>query len=490
MGFETEKLLYRRQFIFAPIELEDFAKWNKHIILNKYFLYAHPDLTQNEYSEGSKQLILLGDLYDPENYKFGNQDILARLIKSNSIIELIESSYRYAGRFALFFIQDGAISVFHDSSAGRKIYYTKGAKSIWCGSKPHVVAQYAKLPKSSDRLVLDFYQSQDFKSYENADVYDNTIYDNIKQLLPNFYFDFQKQKAIRYWPNNKLRTSSLSEGVEVGSKILSGILKSANNRHDLMIPVTAGYDSRLLFSATREISSDPFYYIIKHNNMSYDHHDIKIPKRLLTKLGLEFNIVEYSTDVDKGFKDIYFKNDEFAYEKSLPVIYDVFYKRFPDKVNLPARFSGISRNYFDTYKKDITAELLATIFKHENSRLAVESYKKWVDGVKSAAEKSGYGIPDLFNWEEYNGNFQTKIQSNKDIAQEEFTPFNCRQLMIVYLSVPEKYRNSYTNVYYTAMIKHMWPELLTEPLNPHLWKHYYATKLKLYWLFRWLKKGW
>jgi len=42
----------------------------------------------------------------------------------------------------------------------------------------------------------------------------------------------------------------------------------------------------------------------------------------------------------------------------------------------------------------------------------------------------------------------------------------------------------------TAMIKHMWPELLTEPLNPHLWKHYYATKLKLYWLFRWLKKGW
>jgi hypothetical protein len=487
---DTEKLLYRRQFIFAPKEINDFPTWNKYNILDKYMLYAHPDLVQSEYSEGNKRLILLGDLYDPENYEFNNMNILARLIKNNSITELIESSFKYAGRFALFFIQDGAIYVFHDSSAGRKVYYTKGTKSIWCGSKPHVIAQFAGLPKSSDKLVLDFYNSESFKSHENADVYNNTIFDSIKQLLPNFYFDFQQQRAVRYWPDKKIVKSSLQEGVALGSKILTGILKSANNRHDLMIPVTAGYDSRLLLAATREIQNDPFYYIIRHNNMTNNHHDIKIPNRLLSKLGLKFNIVDYSTKIDKEFENIYFKNDVFAYKKSLPVIYDVFYKRFPDKVNLPARFSGISRNYFDTYKKNVTAELLATIFRYKNSKLVVDSYKAWVNGIKDAAQKSGYGIPDLFNWEEYNGNFQTKIQSNKDIAQEEFTPFNCRKLMIVYLSVPEKYRNSYTNVYYTAMIKHMWPELLTEPLNPHLWKHYYATKLKLYWLFRWLKKGW
>jgi hypothetical protein len=202
------------------------------------------------------------------------------------------------------------------------------------------------------------------------------------------------------------------------------------------------------------------------------------------------NIIEYSNDVDKEFREIYFKNDEFANEKFLPIIYNVFYKRFQDKINLPGLLSGISRNYFDTYKKNITADILVKRFKYENNKLAYNSFKEWIDGVQEIAYELKYDIGDLFNWEENNGNLHTKVQSNKDIAQDEFAPFNCRNLLITFLSVPKKYRNRYTNIFYKAMIKYMWPELLSEPFNPNLWKYYYATKLRLYWTLRWLKKGW
>jgi hypothetical protein len=486
----TEKLLYRRQFIFAPKDLNSFPSWKKYNILDKFMLYAHPDLPQSEYSEGKKRLILLGDLYDPDNFEFDNSEILASLINNNSIIKLLESSFKYAGRFVLFFILNESVYVFHDSGASRKIYYTVGMESMWCGSKPHVIAKYSGINKTSDKTVLDFYNSDDFKLHENADVYTNTIYDNIKHLPANFYLDIQMGKAFRYWPNKKLIETSLDQGVERGAKMLSGILKSINFRYNLMIPVTAGFDSRLILAATKEIKNDPYFYILKNRDMSDSHQDITIPSRLLSKQGLTLNIIEYSNDVDKEFREIYFKNDEFANEKFLPIIYNVFYKRFQDKINLPGLLSGISRNYFDTYKKNITADILVKRFKYENNKLAYNSFKEWIDGVQEIAYELKYDIGDLFNWEENNGNLHTKVQSNKDIAQDEFAPFNCRNLLITFLSVPKKYRNRYTNIFYKAMIKYMWPELLSEPFNPNLWKYYYATKLRLYWTLRWLKKGW
>jgi len=486
---DTEKLLYRRQFIFAPKEIDDFPTWKKYNILDKYMLYAHPDLVQSEYSEGNKRLILLGDLYDPENYEFNNMNILARLIKNNSITELIESSFKYAGRFALFFIYSNSIYVFHDSNAARRVYYTTKNNAGWCGSMPSVLAKFAGLAKTTDKIVLDYYNSNSFTENSNADIYNTTIYKDIEQLTANFYFDFQQYKAIRYWPNKPIKQSSLTEGVEIGSKLLQGILKSANFRYDLMLPVTAGFDSRLLLSATKDISSDLFYYIIKHSSTSNSYHDIKIPSKLFAKINLNFNIIEYPKEVDPEFKKLYFLNDEFAIENDISVIYNVFYKRFSDKINLPANFSTVARNFNTTFKNKITAELLSEM-NNLNNEHVLNVYRNWILEITDVVNKYGYSILDLFEWEEGSGNSITKTQTNKDISQEEFIPFNCRNLMITYLSVPKKYRNIYTNIYYKAMIKYMWPELLSVPFNPHLWKHYYATKLKLYWILRWVKKGW
>jgi len=146
----------------------------------------------------------------------------------------------------------------------------------------------------------------------------------------------------------------------------------------------------------------------------------------------------------------------------------------------------------NTYRKKITAELLAKLWDYDGSDYVVENYRKWLDTNGEIFTKNNYYIPDLFNWEERNGNWYSNFQTDKEIAQDEFSPYNCRNLMQVFLSVPKKYRDVHTNIYFQAMIKHMWPELLSVPINPNRMKYtsYYLKKLHVYWIVRRIIRGW
>ena len=487
-----ENLLFRRQFVLSPQEIDNRPSWNKYEIHNGYFLYAHPDVVQTEYGENNKKIILLGDLYDPINIKFNNQDIISRLIKNNDIESLTAASSYYAGRFIIFFTNEDSFFIFNDASASRKVYYTNDTELSWCASQPHVLSDYCNIDKSENKKVLEFYKSIEFSKHDNCGVIDNTIFDSIKQLLPNHYLDVKNKKVLRFWPKKRNKLISLNEGVEKGAAMLSGIIKSVSERYELMMAVTAGNDTRLLLAASRDVSENVFYFINKIPRYDEKHQDIVIPTRLLQKVGLKFNILEYSKEVDKEFEKIYYQNNLFANERNLPIIYDVFYKRFSQKVNMPGRFSDIARNFFNTYRKNITPELLAKFWEYDGIEYVIENYRGWLDEAGEIAKKYNYNILELFNWEERNGNLYTQYQVDKDIAQEEFAPFNCRNLMEIYLSVPNKYRDIHTNIYFRAMIKHLWPELMTEPFNPNMEKYisYYLKKIGIYWMIRRITRGW
>ncbi len=146
----------------------------------------------------------------------------------------------------------------------------------------------------------------------------------------------------------------------------------------------------------------------------------------------------------------------------------------------------------NTYRKRITPKLLAIIWDYKGNRYVIENYSKWINEIEKKLESLDYNILDLFNWEERNGNWYSQFQVDKDIAQEEFTPYNCRKLMDIFLSVPSKYRDVHTNIFYRAMIKKLWPELLSEPFNPNLKKYssYYLKKAGLYWGIRRMTRSW
>ncbi|MCC7239120.1 MAG: hypothetical protein IT421_06395, partial [Candidatus Brocadia sp.] len=78
-------------------------------------------------------------------------------------------------------------------------------------------------------------------------------------MLPNHYLNLKTGLCKRYWPNKPFQNLSLEEGLEKSSNILKALMKSASNRFDLTVGLTAGLDSRLVLAASKEISNKLSY---------------------------------------------------------------------------------------------------------------------------------------------------------------------------------------------------------------------------------------
>jgi hypothetical protein len=94
----------------------------------------------------------------------------------------------------------------------------------------------------------------------------------------------------------------------------------------------------------------------------------------------------------------------------------------------------------------------------------VRAFDEWLSDTRNAFNVH---LLDLFYWEQRMGNWQAMSQLEWDIVQEVFTPLNCRSLLATMLSVDEKYRRPPEFRLHRQLILSLWPDVLSEPINPH-----------------------
>ena len=68
-------------------------------------------------------------------------------------------------------------------------------------------------------------------------------------------------------------------------------------------------------------------------------------------------------------------------------------------------------------------------------------------------------------WEQRSGRWQAGDQLERDLDHETFVPFNSREYFTTLLGVPAKHRRS-PEPLHRAMIRAMWSETLSVPINP------------------------
>jgi len=241
-----------------------------------------------------------------------------------------------------------------------------------------------------------------------------------------------------------------------------------------MLPVTAGKDTRTLLAAAYNFKDKLYCYTNKEKHMDADSVDLKIPSKLLTKLGLDYHIVNpYMQEVDEDFKKVYFENNPQASHFFLPIIYN-YYINFPDRVNLPGNIATGASWFFPNLKKDISTKTLVDAYKVSQFQHAWDTYSDWIKGSQEAFNQTGFSIMEMFYWEERLGNWGTQIQIDKDIAQNDINPFNSRMLVETIISVEPIYKiemGSYP--VNSAIINRLWPECLDFPINPSLTNKFY-----------------
>jgi len=458
------RLIFRRQYLLSPQQIDcPFV----HEILDvnqEYRLYSHSDLCVTKVKNGSRQLILLGDLFDYDDPLKGNEEILKDLLDLGLDL-LLKRSGDYSGRFVILFVEKNRFVILNDATAARKVFFSHHGGKIWFASQQHLLAEVLGFQPTEDPSKQKFYQSRVFVELNNSNLGNTTYYDDILQLMPNHYFDIISRESVRFWPLEPPDQLTFEEVAEKCTLILAGHMKSIANRYKIMLPVTAGGDSRLLMSTTRDFQEDVYYYINQTEDMRDRHKDIRYPVRFFKKLGMEYHVLHLPSDIDPAFKEAYFRNSPLASRYFLPHIYNYFL-HFADRVNLPGNVASSPWGIYHMNGRRVTVDELTRYYTVSEFEYAGDYYANWMNSIQQFCSDYRLNVISLFYWEERMANWGNQISIDKDIAQEEFNPLNSRILNELFLSLPLKYNNEPDKKLHKAIIQNLWPELMHMPFNP------------------------
>jgi hypothetical protein len=470
--YNIEKLLFRRQFVLGPRFIEDFPHWSRVKIRDNYFLTVHPDLKVTQIVREEISLTLLGYILDPYHPQATDHDILSNLIgemlTDDAPENFIKCTYGLGGRWILIAGNVTDLYLFNDASGYRQVHYTDaGIRDFWCSSTPGLIADILnlKIDATAAEFINAYMATETQYWWPGA----SSLYREIRHLLPNHYLNLRTGSCIRYWPKGNIDVLSLQEVVELNEELLKGLMKSASNRYDLAVSLTAGRDTRLILAASRDVCDQLLFFTLQYWDLTDASPDLVVPPRLSSKLNLKHMIIKCPSSMEDTFRMLYERNVTTARQVYGTIAQGMFNCYPHEKVCVKGNSIPITKSHYrhklhnlkEQDNNHITADTLALLTKRQHP-FAINEFNQWLSGIPD----TNIDVLDLFSWEDRIGNWQAMSQSEWDIVQEVFVPFNCRSFLSNMLSADKQYRQPPEYILQEKLIKRLWQDVLCEPINP------------------------
>ena len=473
--------MFRKQFLLTS-ENNFSYPWEK-IKIGDYSLFYHPELEYECAKNENLELHLLGAIFDWEDPELSNLKILNRVLEATNFEAFIESQSRYAGQFVIIYKSEAHFVLLNDACAQSEVYYNTGFTSF--ASQPKLLSEVIALEPDQGEDAREFFTSAVFQQ-KRLFTGQATHVKNVKHLLPNHLLDLNKKEVVRFFPTVPLVPISISEAAEKGCKMITGYVRAISLRNKIVMAVTGGYDSRVLFLASLGVECQ--YFVLKHSNMDDSHYDIAIPKKLTKLYSKDFYVIPDLKENGSAHNSDYEKSIDF------PRYFPQASKYLEYHVYLNGNVSEIARNYFG-YHKHLSPQDLAALNGYPNAAFVAKEYKAWLESNLDLFQRLGYHFLDMFYWEEKMGNWAAKSKSEANaLGRTVLSPFNSRELLQTLLSTQRKYRDSHFNKLYDKIIYNFSPQALAVPINPSRKQHIIRLMklLRIYNLYRHfgLKYGW
>lgn len=474
-----QNILYRRQYIFTNAGITTKFNWKSLSVKQEkrnWTLVYHPDLEVCLADNKKSRLLLLGYLIDPYHPAESNQEILERLVALNDFDKIVTATFSFSGRYILFYFSADECKVFLDATGFRELYYHVKEGLTWCSATPNILEEYTDIKLTMDEDIIQFRNSKELKESDNLWLGYETLYQDVLQLPPNLYYDLTKNRLTRFWPEKPVVKQDTDLVAEKLAFYMKNYMQSVANRYTIHLGITAGWETRLLLAASKEVMGKVFYYVNKTSKMGDKFRDLVIPKRLSKRFKFNLNILEISDDIDPEFEKIYFKNNILAHRKLLNVFYHGFRNQYDDTVVVTgAMANGLARIYYRLpSKQTVTAKAIAKIAGFK-SRYARKALDLWLKESLKVVRDNHIDIMDLYQMEQDNSHWGSLTASEQNIVREEMRPFNSREVIRLFWSVEEKFRYQYYPEIYRKIIKILWKDLLKVKVNPS--SKYYLYKI-------------
>ena len=468
---EQRRPLLYQQFLLGPEFVDYLPNWTVTDIGKSLKLATHPDLNITHVSLAQRSLTLVGSIFDPAASEATDVKILNFLLsRFSDVTALIEATSGYGGRWVMIAVQDEQRVLFHDALGLRQVFYTdvKRMDELWAMSQPGIIVDRFSLKISPD--AQEYIDSREFQSNPQYRwPCAGTPFSEIKQLLPNHFLDLVSGKSYRYWPVAVIKEIPVSEALETLSKMFRGLVTAFATRFDVVLGITSGLDSRLVLAACKDFSRMLGGISIQQNTMNSSHPDLRVPARLLERLGLEHKVIKAKSHMTPKFaksfrQSVFMAHDHYGGDA------EAILKHFShQKTVITGSGAEVGKcRYKEEFRNarlaDITAETLLGPVNMGKNEFPIKHFTDWLNNLGNLYNIK---VADLFQWEHAHGNWLALSQLEFNQAWREiFTPFNCRNVLTTMLAVPEQYRRPPHCELFLKLIENLWPELLCEPINP------------------------
>lgn len=459
---------FRRQFAMGHELPDSLAGWSHHRVHHRWQLAVHPELQCLRVDSGDASLLLVGYVLDPGHPDRDDRAILQHIMReAPTFDEVLKAFDPLTGRWAAIHRTGDDLRVFHDAAGLRMVHYAHSGGAVSCASTPSLLAHLTGLPADvAHRAELD-----------RAGVFargthhfwpgDDAPFTGMHRLLPNHFLDIGTGETHRFWPHAPILERNPDEAVEPCTASLRGTISAATARYPLSVALTAGLDSRLLLAASRDHVDELGFHTLRKTGMTSRSPDIRIPRQILGDIGLQHRVIPVRSPASGTVADTLRRTFLPCHEQTVDQVVALA-ARPPGPqgpwVTVNGNVSEVARNFYP--RTTLTPERLAGAVGMGRSRYAVDAFARWLDDAGTALATSGINGWDLFYWEQKIGGWLAGVRTEFDLAEEAVHPYNSRALLETLLGVRSTLRDGPDYPYHREMIRHLWPDLLTYPINP------------------------
>ncbi|MDA9663554.1 hypothetical protein N9T80_00260 [bacterium] len=472
--------MYKNQYIITDKNITPPSDSNSFKI-GKFSLYTSKEIPIS--ISNNKKIILLG--YTFHCYNQSSEKKIVNKLSQLENEEFLEEIDFLCGHYILFRHKQ-QINIYTDASSSFKVFYGESNKNTFIGSDPRILNKYSNFILQTSKEEKIFYES-DYFLKNKIKIGHHTRYKDMYQLISNHKLLIENLTSERIFPREKRLEISMQNAKDKLVPIFENILTKIEKKYTIFSSITAGYDSRLLMSATKKISHKIQYYTFQLPEKSKNFIDYTLPKSICSNLQLKYITIKIS-ELDSNTKNEIENIYDLPKEKPFQQYKDIFPENEKPNILLVGFVSEIAKNYLERVKIRNGKDMVRANHYPDNKYLE-KYYQKWLDKNKKIIGNLGYETLDFLHWEQDITNFAGQNTYYAHHYVNLFSIFNSREIIKIMLSVGINHRDGKNTEFFRYLINSMWPELLNYPFNPTKKDKIilFMKKIKIYAFYKYLQ---
>lgn len=435
------------------------ARFSNNLFLNNNLVLNYTSKTIIFSSENASHKIIIIGMCVDSYAELTREDISEYLLENVKCVnELTDIIGRLAGKFVIIFQNNKETYLVGDATASLPIYYYD--QGMVAGSSEHVVATFLNLDKDPVAMSI-----QKLANDNMPLPYKQTHYKNLSFLLPNHCIELQTKQINRYFITLlEGSISNTSDILERSIFLIKNIVKGYAKSYDLICPLTAGTDSRVVLSfLVNQCSTECYTFDFEHFNR--EAAEVKIPQEICDDLGITHKALKVQSVTGGMLEEAYNIIGANNIKKQRIDLVKAIRDNYEGKAILNGDIiDQIGKSgTFGTTPICFSIDSYFTTKTHSFSRENAQQTSSYLSELKKYFR--GEQIYDYFALEMRCGRWASQYSEvNNSLGVNMLNIFNCSELIALWMKIDRKKRSDL--ILHNYFLDSLCPKISKHPVNP------------------------